>query len=122
LKILARSKRRVDAYELINAGFENVYRETLGTSLDMGADALHLLGFRAYHARRAAMAFRKHNEAALRDLAGHWGSKNYFAVLRTKIEEAESLVRGGANLRERVDAAWDNESLRDAAAKGELRR
>jgi monovalent cation:proton antiporter-2 (CPA2) family protein len=122
LKILARSKRRVDAYELINAGFENVYRETLGTSLDMGADALRLLGFRAYHARRSALAFRKHNEAALRDLAGHWGSKNYFAVLRTKIEEAESLVRGGANLRERVDAAWDNESLRDAAAKGELRR
>jgi monovalent cation:proton antiporter-2 (CPA2) family protein len=122
LKILARSKRRVDAYELINAGFENVYRETLGTSLDMGADALHLLGFRAYHARRAAMAFRKHNEAALRDLAGHWGSKNYFAVLRSKIEEAESLVRGGAPLRDRVDAAWDNEALREAAAKGELRR
>jgi CPA2 family monovalent cation:H+ antiporter-2 len=122
LKILARSKRRVDAYELINAGFDHVYRETLGTSLEMGADALRLLGFRAYHARRSAAAFRKHNEGALRDLAGHWGGKNYFAMLRAKIEEAENLVRDGSTLRERVDAAWDNESLRDEAAKGTLRR
>lgn len=122
LKILVRSKRRVDAYELINAGFDHVYRETLGTSLDMGADALRMLGFRAYHARRAALAFRKHNETALRDLAGYWGGKNYFEMLRAKIEEAETLVRGGAPLRDQVDAAWDNESLREEAAKGTLRR
>jgi CPA2 family monovalent cation:H+ antiporter-2 len=122
LKIMARSRKRVDAYELINAGFDHVYRETLGTSMDMGADALHMLGFRAYHARRAALAFRKHNEEAMRDLAKHWGSKNYFAMLRAKIEEAESLVRGGSGLRDQIDAAWDNESLREEAAKGTLRR
>jgi monovalent cation:proton antiporter-2 (CPA2) family protein len=122
LRILTRSHGRAETYELINAGFENVYRETLGTSLEIGVDALHLLGFRAYHARRAAMAFRKHNEAALHELAKHWGSKSYLAMLRAKIEEAESLIRGGASLREQVDAAWDNEALRDEAAKGTLRR
>ncbi len=123
LKILARSRRRVDAYELINAGFEHVYRETLGTSLDMGVDALQLVGFRAYHARRAAFAFRKHNEASMRELASHWGGQNYFNVLRAKIEEAESILRGGgAVLKDQVDAAWDNEPLREEAAKGTLRR
>jgi monovalent cation:H+ antiporter-2, CPA2 family len=122
LRILTRSRGRAETYELINAGFENVYRETLGTSLDIGVDALHLLGFRAYHARRAAMAFRKHNDAALHELAKHWGSKSYLAMLRAKIEEAESLIRGGASLREQVDAAWDNEALRDEAANGTLRR
>jgi CPA2 family monovalent cation:H+ antiporter-2 len=122
LKIMVRSRKRVDAYELINAGFDNVYRETLGTSIDMGADALRLLGFRAFHARRAALAFRKHNEEAMRELAKHWGSKNYFAMLRSKIEEAENLVRGGSGLRDQIDAAWDNEALRDEAAKGTLRR
>ena len=123
LKILARSRRRVDAYELINAGFEHVYRETLGTSLDMGVDALQLVGFRAYHARRAAFAFRKHNEASMRELASHWGGQNYFTVLRAKIEEAESILRGGgAVLKDQVDAAWDNEPLREEAAKGTLRR
>lgn len=122
LKIMVRSRKRVDAYELINAGFDHVYRETLGTSIDMGADALHMLGFRAYHARRAALAFRKHNEEAMRDLAKHWGAKNYFELLRAKIEEAETLVRGGSGLRDQIDAAWDNESLREEAAKGTLRR
>jgi monovalent cation:proton antiporter-2 (CPA2) family protein len=122
LKIMVRSRKRVDAYELINAGFDHVYRETLGTSMDMGADALHMLGFRAYHARRAALAFRKHNEQAMRDLAKHWGSQNYFAMLRAKIEEAETLVRNGSSLRDQVDAAWDNEALREEAAKGTLRR
>jgi CPA2 family monovalent cation:H+ antiporter-2 len=122
LKIMVRSRKRVDAYELINAGFDNVYRETLGTSIDMGADALHMLGFRAYHARRAALAFRKHNEEAMRDLAQHWGAKNYFELLRAKIEEAETLVRGGSGLRDQIDAAWDNESLREEAAKGTLKR
>jgi monovalent cation:proton antiporter-2 (CPA2) family protein len=122
LKILVRSRRRVDAYELINAGFDKVYRETLGTSIEMGTDALRMLGFRAYHARRSAMAFRKNNEAALHELAKHWGSKSYLAVLRTKIEEAESLIRGGESLRSQVDAAWDNEALRDEAAKGTLKR
>lgn len=121
LRILARSKRRADAYDLINAGFEHVYRETLGTSLDMGADALRLLGFRAYHARRAALAFGKHNEAAVRELAAHWGGDDYFTMLRAKIEEGENLVRG-KSLRERVDAAWDNESLREEAERGTLRR
>jgi monovalent cation:proton antiporter-2 (CPA2) family protein len=122
LKILVRSRRRVDAYELINAGFDKVYRETLGTSIDMGIDALRMLGFRAYHARRSALAFRKNNEAALHELAKHWGSKSYLAVLRTKIEEAESLIRGGESLRSQVDAAWDNEALREDAAKGTLKR
>ena len=120
--MLARSRGRAETYELLNAGFENVYRETLGTSLDMGTDALRLLGFRAYHARRAALAFRKHNEGALRELAGEWGGKGYIALLRAKIEEAERLIRGGRSLREQVDAAWDNESLREEAREGTLRR
>jgi CPA2 family monovalent cation:H+ antiporter-2 len=122
LEILARSKSRTDAYELINAGFHHVYRETLGTSMDMGADALHLLGFRAYQARRAADAFKKHNEISVRELAPHWGKQNYFEMLRSKIVESEILIAGHSALKDRVDAAWDNEALREEARHGELKR
>jgi monovalent cation:proton antiporter-2 (CPA2) family protein len=121
MTILARSKSRTDAYELINAGFDHVYRETLGTSMDMGADALHLLGFRAYQARRAAEAFKKHNEVSVRELAPHWGKKNYFEMLRAKIVESETLIQGHS-LRGSVDSAWDNEALREEAKHGDLRR
>jgi CPA2 family monovalent cation:H+ antiporter-2 len=122
LQILARSKSRTDAYELINAGFNRVYRETLGTSMDMGADALHLLGFRAYQARRAADAFKKHNEISVRELAPHWGKKNYFEMLRAKIVESETLIQGNLGFRRSVDSAWDNEALREEAKRGELKR
>jgi len=121
LEILARSKSRTDAYELINAGFNRVYRETLGTSMDMGADALHLLGFRAYQARRAADAFKKHNEVSVRELAPHWGKQNYFEMLRAKINESEAKLQG-AGFRASVDSAWDNEALREEAQRGELKR
>jgi monovalent cation:proton antiporter-2 (CPA2) family protein len=122
LQILARSKSRTDAYELINAGFNRVYRETLGTSMDMGADALHLLGFRAYQARRAADAFKKFNEISVRELAPHWGKQNYFEMLRAKIVESETLIQGHSAIKDRVDAAWDNEALREEARTGELKR
>jgi voltage-gated potassium channel Kch len=121
MTILARSKSRTDAYDLINAGFDHVYRETLGTSMDMGADALHLLGFRAYQARRAAEAFKKHNEVSVRELAPHWGKKNYFEMLRAKIVESETLIQGHS-LRGSVDSAWDNEALREEAKHGDLKR
>jgi monovalent cation:proton antiporter-2 (CPA2) family protein len=122
LEIMARSKSRTDAYELINAGFDRVYRETLGTSMDMGAEALHLLGFRAYQARRAADAFKKMNEVSVRELAPHWGKQNYFEMLRAKINEAESKMQGHGLIGGAVDRAWDNEALREDQERGELRR
>jgi Kef-type K+ transport system membrane component KefB len=42
---------------LLAAGVPHVYRETVDTSLRLGADALRLLGFRAYQAQRVAQAF-----------------------------------------------------------------
>jgi voltage-gated potassium channel Kch len=121
LEILVRATERVGAYALLNAGFSHVYRETFGTALQMGEDALRLLGLRAHKAHRASLAFRRHNEAAMRELAKHWGGKNYWTLLRSKIEEAEGLFKDGT-LKEQVEAAWDNEALREAAAKGELKR
>ena len=48
IKILARARNRVDAYELIDHGVDNFYRETLYTAIHMGVDALVQLGFRKY--------------------------------------------------------------------------
>ena len=50
LHILARATDRPMAYALLGAGVENVYRETLDTSLHAGVDALRLLGFQGHNA------------------------------------------------------------------------
>ncbi|MEZ0387153.1 MAG: monovalent cation:proton antiporter-2 (CPA2) family protein, partial [Verrucomicrobium sp.] len=53
LKILARASGRLAAYEMVRRGVEYIYRETLGSSLDMAAQTLRLLGFPAHEALRA---------------------------------------------------------------------
>src|SRR5262249_40920012 len=57
LEILARAHFRSEAYDLIDAGVDGVYRESLDTALRMGVDVMRRLGFRAHQAHRAAQTF-----------------------------------------------------------------
>ncbi len=45
LKILARAKGRDHAYRLLRHGVEHIYRETLGSSLDLSVAALRISRF-----------------------------------------------------------------------------
>ena len=95
LKILARASSRTDAYELLDAGVEHVYRETFGTSLRMGVDALRALGFRAHRAQRAGQAFQRHDERALRDMAEIRRQKDgdWFKAVRERGQELERVLK-----------------------------
>ena len=131
LTILARAHGRRDAYDLIDAGVDHVYRETLDTSLRIGVDALRIIGVRAYRAVRSARTFLRHDEAAVRDLAGmRHDRRSYINVAKQRIRDLEELLL--SDLRDRddsVDAGWDTESLREdlgrdgsAPGRGETRR
>jgi monovalent cation:proton antiporter-2 (CPA2) family protein len=114
LKLICRSRERDDGYALLNAGVEHVFRETFGTAMDMGFQAMRTMGLRGHHAHRAVHAFRTHNEAAFRELAAHWGDrKTFMDKLRGKIREADLLLRGDGRVNTEVDAAWDNTALRE---------
>jgi voltage-gated potassium channel Kch len=115
LKILARADDRFAAYDLIERDVEYVYRETFDTALHMGVDALRLLGFRAYHAQRAAQTFARYDEAALRELASMRDDDAvYFNRARQRIIDLEKYLQADLNRdngdQER-DAAWDVETL-----------
>jgi monovalent cation:proton antiporter-2 (CPA2) family protein len=115
LQILARARGRDHAYELLDAGVTHVHRETLDSSLSLAVDALRLLGFRAYQARRAARIFRRHDEESVRELAAmRHDRRQYLSIARKRIRDLEEMLR--ADLGERThadDAAWDAESLRE---------
>lgn len=113
LRVLARATARFEAYQLLDAGLDDVYRDSLDTSLRMGIDALRIVGVPAHEALRATQAFRRRDEANLRRLARTWRSDAYVTAAREAIEElerslAEDLERGGSV----DDRAWDAESLR----------
>ena len=50
-------------------GVNKVYRETLGSALDLSIDALQELGMDERRARRVAEIFREHDEASVREMA-----------------------------------------------------
>jgi monovalent cation:proton antiporter-2 (CPA2) family protein len=114
LTVLARAFDRPDAFDLIEAGVTHVYRDTLDTALRVGVDALRLLGHRAHQATRAAAKFRRHDEAALRELLATRHDRVGFVTLaRQRIRDLERAIQ--ADLAEEDgerDIAWDAESLR----------
>jgi voltage-gated potassium channel Kch len=122
LQILTRAVGRTHAYELIDAGMEDVYRESFDSSIRVGVDVMRRLGVPAYEAQRRARMFRSHDEQALRELAGMRGDqKAYVHGVRQQTQELERILRSDAlDFHPEQDAAWDDESLRrEFGATGE---
>ncbi|MFY7815091.1 MAG: NAD-binding protein, partial [Chryseobacterium taeanense] len=69
VKIFVRAKNRIDAYNYLNNGINNIYRETLGTAVDMAVDVLHETGMRKYTARRLGQRFMAIDKESIRKLA-----------------------------------------------------
>jgi monovalent cation:proton antiporter-2 (CPA2) family protein len=94
LQIFARANDRQHAYELIRRDIAHVYRETLGSSLDLSLDALRVLGVPAPRAQRAVRLFKDYDEEALRDMAGIAPEDEaYTSRARQHIENLENILR-----------------------------
>lgn len=68
LKIMARARSRVEAYQLLNHGVDIYSRETFHGALDLGRQALIELGMHPYQATRAEAHFRKLDNSMLKEL------------------------------------------------------
>ena len=68
LKLLARARSRVEAYQLMNHGVDNYSHETFLGALDLGRQTLTELGMHPYKAKRAEAHFRKLDNAMLKEL------------------------------------------------------
>ncbi len=114
LKIMARARNRFDAYELLDLGVTNIYRETLYTSVHMAVDVLHELGIRNYTATRKAQDFIKYDEEAMRKLASTRHDTNtYILTVREQIELEEKLL--SEDLHQQLtdhDSAWDSSTMK----------
>lgn len=115
LEIMVRSKNRMDTYDLLDEGIDNIYREHLDTSIRLGVDVMKKLGYRTYSAFRAGQNFIKYDEAALRTLSkNRKDMKIYISAVREQIAIQEELLQ---NDRQTVpsanDHAWDSKEMRE---------
>ncbi|GER59534.1 cation:proton antiporter domain-containing protein [Patiriisocius marinus] len=115
VELMIRAKNRYEAYDLLNLGIDNIYRESLDTSLSLAKDVLSKMGFRKYTLNRQVQNFIKYDETSLRRLAKE--SKrddNYIFKARKEMEEQEKLLdqdfkRGVVD----YDNHWDSEHIRN---------
>jgi hypothetical protein len=103
-------------------GLTSVHRETFGTALEMGEEALRSLGFRAHHSHRIIRLFRKKNETDFREMAAHFGKKTFFVTLREKISATEEQMRRFSPGSMDSDQAFENAVLREERKKEEAQR
>ncbi|WP_225931109.1 NAD-binding protein [Leptolyngbya sp. 7M] len=109
LKLLARAIDRRHAYELIRREVDVIQRETFSSALDMGVEALKLLGVRSYRAHRAAQTFRHHDEEALQDMAAMAEDDSaLMARSRQLTEDLEQILQSDEQeMVHELDRAWD---------------
>jgi voltage-gated potassium channel Kch len=122
LTLLARAAGRPEAYELLDAGVQHVYRETLDTSLRLGVDALRLLGARSYQAHRAARTFRRHDEESVVELAQmRHDQSRYLSEAKQRIHSLERILLDELHWQpDDRDAGWDTDSLREEYGGSEV--
>lgn len=115
LEVMIRARNRFDAYELMDVGVENIYREHLDTSIRMGEDALRKLGFRAHTVHRLGKQFRNYDEEALKVLVNYKHNQDeYISKVKTYIEMQESLLSGELSRKFSLnDHAWDSEQMKE---------
>lgn len=97
LKIFVRAKNRLDAYEFINSGVENIYRETFGTAVDMAVDILKSTGMRAYAARRLGQRFMMIDKAMTRKLAKEQTNDKVTFTMKEHLEREAELLAEDSN-------------------------
>lgn len=114
VRLMVRAKSRIDAYELLNMGIENVYRETLDTSVKLATDVLSHMGFRKYSLFRQGQNFIKYDEDSLKRLSEKpANSEEYIFRAKEEMEQQERLLE--EDLKRGLveeDHHWDSEQIR----------
>lgn len=114
LKVLARARNRSDAFELLDMGVKDFYRENMYSAVHLGVDALVELGHRRYTATRQGQRFMKYDEQSIVRLAEKRHDKKAFLMTaKEEIEMQEQLLRNdlytqlGAQ-----DHAWESADIK----------
>lgn len=119
LKVLARAKDVYHAFEFFKLNVKTVQREMFNSASELGAKALHNLGFTRYEAYRAARVFKHHDELVLMELYEHWLEDQSRFIKETQrfSEQLSETLQAEKNFSiHDADCAWDVESIMEEAS------
>ena len=105
LKILARAIDRRHTYELMKMNIAGIRRETFDSALNLGVQALKVLGNQPELAERAGQLFAVHDEESLQILAKLWGDdKSYGVAVRQRMEDLNQVLLADQKGQEAINA------------------
>lgn len=108
LKILARARSRVEAYQLLNLGVTLFSRETFLGALDLGRQVLTELGMHPYQAKRAEAHFRKLDTTMLKELLPlHMEDKDMGIKAKNARKELEEIFDREMESDRQMPNHWD---------------
>jgi monovalent cation:proton antiporter-2 (CPA2) family protein len=94
LKVLVRAFDRTHAYELLRAGADYIVRETFGSALTLGREALVMLGNSEARAKRMAESFDLHDTEGMVRLSEVWGNDHEYGLrIRQNLEDLEAVLQ-----------------------------
>lgn len=92
IRIFARARSRQHVFALMDAGVEDIVRETYGSSLEMATTILEALGQTPAAAREVVRRFRAHDEATLaKQYAVKEDDTKFLATSREAAQQLEKL-------------------------------
>jgi len=109
LKIAVNAVDRRAAYEFMDLGVTTIRRETFGSALTLGQDALQLLGFDPYEAYKIRRLFRKKDKDTLPELYRIFreDTENYRTMYQKHNENLVELMKKDREMdMEELDKAW----------------
>ncbi|MEG3754587.1 monovalent cation:proton antiporter-2 (CPA2) family protein [Psychromonas arctica] len=93
LKIVVRAIDRTHAYRILQKGVHTFRRESFDSAVNLGVDALKLLGESSEFAEKAGDLFKQYDESALEELADVWGDdKHYGAAVRQHLADLKQVL------------------------------
>lgn len=94
LKILARAYDRSHVYQLMDAGADSITRETFGSALIMGEEALKLLGYDDAQAYGLMRTFKRYDQEGLEKLYEVWGDDEAYGLrVREGVGQLEKVLK-----------------------------
>jgi glutathione-regulated potassium-efflux system ancillary protein KefC len=94
LKILARAIDRRHAYQIMQLGVTSFKRETFDSAVNLGIEALVLLGNEQTESDRAGKLFTEHDLESMNILAHKWGDdKSYGVAVKQRTEDLKQVLQ-----------------------------
>ncbi|MEM9026670.1 MAG: NAD-binding protein, partial [Verrucomicrobiota bacterium] len=115
LKILVRGLSRQHQYDLLEKHeVTRAIHQHAGSATRFAEEALRILGYRAHRAKRVALTFTEHDEAATSAMASLRSEEShYIQYMRTRMDELENQFAADKIDPVEIDHGWDSDQLRD---------